>query len=87
VEFSVFTQPASADWTIIGDRKELTIRGSHLSPHCYPIAMRILEMNLLPMDEIITHKIPLEDFEQGIAMVKDGATSVKVLFDLTQSSC
>lgn len=83
VEFSLFTQPATVDWTIIGDRKELTIRGSHLSPHCYPIAIRMLEEKLLPMDDIITHRIPLEDFQEGISMVKSGASSVKVLFDLS----
>ena len=82
VEFSLFTQPTSVDWTIIGDRKELTIKGSHLSPHCYPIAIRILEQQLLPMEEIITHRIALEDFRSGIEMVKDGASSVKVIFDL-----
>ena len=30
-------QPHStADWTIIGDTKEVTIHGSHLGPYCYP---------------------------------------------------
>lgn len=84
VEFSLFTKDVSVDWTIIGDRKELTIRGAHLSPHCYPVAMRMLEQQLLPMDEIITHEIPLEDFEAGMEMVKDGAASVKVLFDMAR---
>lgn len=83
VEFSVFTQPASVDWTIIGDRKELTIKGAHLSPHCYPLAMRMLEQKMLPMNEIITHRIPLEDFQKGISLVQSGSGSVKVLFDLS----
>lgn len=31
VEFSVFGSETTVDWSIIGDRKELDIRGSHLS--------------------------------------------------------
>ncbi|MFT3987926.1 zinc-binding dehydrogenase [Aestuariivirga sp.] len=82
VEFSVFTKPASVDWTIIGDRKELTIRGSHLSPHCYPTAMRMLERGLLPMDRILTHRFPLSACDDAIALVKSGASSVKVVFEI-----
>lgn len=36
VEFSVFGEPTTVDWSIIGDRKELDLLGSHLSPYCYP---------------------------------------------------
>lgn len=81
VAFSVFSEPTSADWSIIGDRKELTIRGAHLSPHCYPTAIRMLEANLLPMEDIITHKIPLASFQDGIDTVLDGERSVKVLIE------
>ena len=37
VEFSVFGSPATVDWSIIGDRKELDILGSHLSPYAFPV--------------------------------------------------
>ena len=79
VAFSVFSQPTTADWTLIGDRKELTIHGAHLSPHCYPPAIRILEAGKLPMDRILTHQLPLAEFQHGLDLVKDGAGSVKVL--------
>mgnify|MGYP006170155189 CR=1 FL=1 len=36
VEFSVFNEPVTVNWTIIGDTKELNIHGSHLGPYCYP---------------------------------------------------
>jgi threonine dehydrogenase-like Zn-dependent dehydrogenase len=55
VEFSVMRELVSLDWTIIGDTKELHTHGAHFSPYCYPIAIRMLEQGLLPMDEIITH--------------------------------
>ncbi len=36
VEFSVFGKDTTVDWSIIGDRKELDIRGAH----SVPIAIR-----------------------------------------------
>jgi threonine dehydrogenase-like Zn-dependent dehydrogenase len=56
----------------------LTIHGSHLSPYCYPIAIDMLGKGLLPMDEIITHTLPLADFQQGIELVAAGTQSIKV---------
>jgi hypothetical protein len=37
VKFSVFNEPTTVDWSIIGDRKELDIYGAHLGPHTYPL--------------------------------------------------
>ena len=58
VEYSVFGSPATVDWTIIGDEKELEIRGAHLGPHCWPAAIRMIESGRLPMDRICTHNSP-----------------------------
>lgn len=78
VEFSVMREPVTVDWTIIGDTKELNIHGSHLGPYCYPIAIRMLEQGLLPMDDIITHTLPLDQFHKGMDMVAQGTESIKV---------
>ncbi len=78
VEFSVMREPVTVDWTIIGDTKELNIHGAHLSPHAYPVAIRMLEQGLLPMERIITHQLPLADFQQGIDLVARGDKSIKV---------
>jgi len=78
VEFSVMREPVTIDWTIIGDTKELNIHGAHLSPDCYPVAIRMLEQGLLPMDRIVTHQLPLSDFQQGIDLVAAGTESIKV---------
>lgn len=78
VEFSVMREPVTVDWTIIGDTKELNIRGSHLGPYCYPVAIRMIEENRLPMHRIVTHKLPLGDFQHGIELVGDGTRSIKV---------
>lgn len=78
VEFSVMREPVTVDWTIIGDTKELNIHGSHLGPYCYPIAIDMLEKELLPMDQIITHQLPLSSFQEGIDLVASGEQSIKV---------
>jgi len=78
VEFSVMREPVTVDWTIIGDTKELTIHGAHLGPYCYPIAIDMLAKGLLPMNQIITHQLPLADFQKGIDLVAGGDRSIKV---------
>jgi threonine dehydrogenase-like Zn-dependent dehydrogenase len=78
VEFSVLREPVVADWTIIGDTKEIDIRGSHLGPYCYPIAIDMLAKGLLPMEQIVTHQMPLASFQAGIDLVGAGDASIKV---------
>jgi threonine dehydrogenase-like Zn-dependent dehydrogenase len=82
VEYSVMLEPAIVDWTIIGDTKELDIRGAHLGPHCWPPAIRMLEDGLLPMDRIISHQLPIDEFASGLELVADGRKSVKVSLSL-----
>ena len=81
VEFSVMRDLVTADWTIIGDSKELNVHGSHLGPYCYPVAIRMIEQGLLPMDEIVTHRLPLTEYQSGIDQVAGGLTSVKVTLE------
>ena len=78
VEFSVMREPVTVDWTIIGDTKELNVHGAHLGPGCYPIAIDMLQKGLLPMDRIVTHRLPLADFQGGIDLVAAGDRSIKV---------
>ena len=81
VEFSVMRELVTVDWTIIGDGKELNIHGSHLGPYCYPVAIKMLQEGKLPIDEIVTHRLPLTDFQKGLDMVASGLTSVKVTLE------
>ncbi len=78
VEFSVLRESVTADWTIIGDTKELNIHGSHLGPYCYPIAIDMIAQGRLPMDRIVTHQLPLATYQQGIDLVAAGTESIKV---------
>ena len=52
-----------------GDTKELTIRGGHLGPYMWPKAISMIANGDLPLDEIITHALPLKDFKKGIDKV------------------
>jgi erythritol/L-threitol dehydrogenase len=78
VEYSVFGSDVTVDWSIISDDKELDVLGAHLGPHCWPAAIRMLESGTLPMDEICTHQLPLERFQEGLRLVEDGSESIKV---------
>ncbi|AOY01660.1 alcohol dehydrogenase catalytic domain-containing protein [Jeongeupia sp. USM3] len=78
VEFSVFGKETTADWSIIGDRKELDIRGAHLGPYCYPIAIDLLDRGLVTSKGIVTHKYTLEEWDTAIK-VADSLDSIKVL--------
>jgi threonine dehydrogenase-like Zn-dependent dehydrogenase len=79
VEFSVFGADVTVDWSIIGDDKELDIRGAHLGPHCWPPALRILDAGILPLDRICTHQFPLERFLDAFELAGDpNIPSVKV---------
>ena len=78
VEYSVFGSDVTVDWSIISDDKELDVLGAHLGPHCWPAAIRMLESQVLPMDEICTHQLPLERFQEGLELVADGGDSIKV---------
>ncbi len=78
VEYSVFKDNVSVDWSVISDDKELDVLGAHLGPHCWPAAIRMIESGGLPMDRICTHQLPLERFEDGLGLVADGRSSIKV---------
>lgn len=65
VEFSVFGQPATIDWSIIGDRKELDVLGSHLSPYCYPFVIRNIGNGSLKTDGVVSAMFPIEQWEKA----------------------
>jgi len=79
VEFSVMREVSAADWTIIGDAKELNIHGAHLAPYTFPIAIDYLSRGLIDIEAIVTHAFPLSAFEQGLRAVENPEDSIKVL--------
>jgi len=80
VEFSVFAQETTVDWSIIGDRKELNIRGSHISGRDgYSIAIDFLDKGILRVDKIVTHSFPLSQWQEAYEVSGKGDDSIKVL--------
>src|SRR5699024_3185216 len=73
VEYSVFKENVSVDWSIISDDKELDVRGAHLGPHTWPGAIKIIEKGDLPLDDICTHQFGLADFQKALDSVADSA--------------
>ncbi len=72
VEFSVFGDLVKVDWSIISDRKELNLLGSHLSPFCYDTVIEWIENGKLPTQGVVTHKFPLEKWEEGFHLATTG---------------
>lgn len=79
VEFSVFGTDTTVDWSIIGDRKELNIHGSHLSPYCYETVVEWISNGKLPTEGVVTHQFSLEDWEEAFLTNDKGEGSLKVV--------
>src|SRR5690606_8762847 len=65
VEFSVFSQPTLLDWSIIGDRKELDVLGSHLSPYRYPFVIENIASGKLKTDGVVSKTFSIEEWEKA----------------------
>ena len=83
VEFSVFGEDTTVDWSIIGDVKELDLLGAHLSPYCYPFVIEHIANGSLKTDGLVTSTYPIEQWEEGFekATGVDGDFKVALLFD------
>ena len=66
MEFGVFAEKTSLDWSIISDIKELEIVGGHLGAYAYPMAIKYLAESLIKTDKIVTHNFPLKDWKKAI---------------------
>lgn len=80
VEFSVFSAETSVDWSIIGDRKELNIKGSHISGRIgYDVAINLLEKGTIKVNDIVTHEYSINDFKKAFKVAEEGDKSIKVI--------
>ncbi|MDR0550554.1 MAG: alcohol dehydrogenase catalytic domain-containing protein [Spirochaetaceae bacterium] len=81
VEFSVFGGPTSVDWSIIGDRKELDVLGSHLSPYCFPFVIDGIASGALKTKGVIKTTFKLEEWEKAFdyATGKNGDLKVAII--------
>ncbi len=78
VEFSVMSGASTVDWSIIGDAKEIEIRGSQLSPHCYETTIENILNKKAPTQGVVTHVFPLEQWAEAFR-VAESREAIKVL--------
>ena len=79
VEFSVHAGPVAVDWSVIGDVKELNIHGAHLGPYSYPLAIDYLRTGVMNGEALVTHQLPLDEFEHALEIASAGEESIKVV--------
>jgi L-iditol 2-dehydrogenase len=72
VSFSVVHEPVPIDWSIIGDVKELDVRGSHLGPYCYPRAIEAIAEQKVDVKRLISAEYPLEEFSAAMEAARGG---------------
>lgn len=80
VEFSVFAQPTTLDWSIIGDRKELDVRGAHISPHTYPFVIENMTSGRLKTEGVVTRTFPLDQWGEAFRCASGEEGDIKVAF-------
>jgi threonine 3-dehydrogenase len=61
-------------------RKEIEIHGCFLGKYYYEKAARIIEANLLPLDEIATHTLPLSKYGEGLSLLRQGKALKVIIY-------
>jgi len=79
VEFSVFNEPVTCNWSVIGDGKELDLYGVSLSPGCFPAVIDGIYSEKLNTSGMVTHTFHLEDFKTAFDLCMDGRENIKVM--------
>ncbi|TLD01427.1 zinc-binding dehydrogenase [Robinsoniella peoriensis] len=79
VQMGVFAKEVQADWNVIGDGKELTIIGSHLSALTYPAVIKGIQKGLIRTEGLISHRFKLEDWEEAFETAEKAEDAVKVM--------
>ncbi len=72
VEFSVFGQPTTLDWSVIGDQKELDVLGSHLSPYCFPPVIDWISRDRIGTAGVAGPVFPLEQWQEAFRIAGTG---------------
>ena len=81
VQMGVFAEEVSADWNVIGDGKELTILGSHLSALTFPAVIEGIRTGLLKTDGLISHIFKLADWQQAFEAAEKDPLAMKVMLE------
>jgi len=80
VEFSVFAEETTLNWSIIGDKKELNVLGSHLSPYAYPFVIENMLNGKLKTEGMAKTFFRLEEWEKAFEYASGKYGDFKVAF-------
>lgn len=81
VQMGVLSDLVRADWNIIGDGKELTIIGSHLSANVYPSVIRGIQKGLIKTEGLISHSFKLEDWKEAFEAAETLPDAIKIMLE------
>ncbi|MHB1988218.1 MAG: alcohol dehydrogenase catalytic domain-containing protein [Acidimicrobiales bacterium] len=62
-------------------RRELVISGTYVGDFAFPAAVRLLESELLDLEPVVSHWLPLENVQQAIDDLRSGV-AVKAILDV-----
>ncbi len=80
VIFGVYGREATVNFNLVSEFKALEIVGGHLSPNTFPLAIRYLTEGLVNAEAMVTHVLPLAEFEEAVALKRrPGVTSIKTV--------
>jgi len=61
-------------------RNEITIHGAFIGKYCFERVVRILESGILPLDRIVSHRLPLQKVHEGLEALRTGQ-AIKVILE------
>lgn len=61
-------------------RKEAQIFGGFLGKYYFEKTARIIESGILPLQEIVTHTLPLSEYEKGLELLREGKALKVVIY-------
>jgi len=79
VQMGVFAEEVKADWNIIGDGKELTIIGSHLSALTYPSVIEGIRTGMIKTEGLISHSFALKDWKKAFEEAEKNPKAMKIM--------
>lgn len=77
--YGVYTQQGALDLNEIGQNKELTITGGHLSPGMMPYVIQCLDRKMIDAKPLVTDVFPLDRFDEAIRVRKTKRDSIKTI--------
>jgi len=81
---SVFKEPAAVDLRAI-NFKEISLKGTRVyTPLDYERAIKLVSANKIPLEQVVTHRLPLIETGKGFEALKEQKDALKVIINCQQ---